>query len=121
MEEMYRLNIVKLKEKHLKFCLTLRKFGSCDIFSTNNEALFQSFCVVLRKFCILADFDDEYEIINELGAGYFAKVYKVRNNLSNQTFAAKMFIKNDKLTRNKVIFLMKILRKPPLNLVLCQQ
>ena len=104
MEEMYRLNIVKFKEKHLKFCLTLRKFGSCDIFSTNDETLFKSFCVVLKKFCILADFDEEYAIVNELGAGYFAKVYKVRNNFSNNTFAAKMFIKNDKLMRNKVIF-----------------
>lgn len=117
MEELYRVNIVKLKEKHLKFCLTLRKFGSCDIFSTNDETLFQTFCFILKKFCILPDFDEEYEILNELGAGYFAKVYKVQNKLSNQIFAAKVFIKNDKLIRNKVILLMKILRTS-LNLAL---
>ena len=108
LEEMYHLNIFKFKEKHLKFCLALQKFGSCNIFSTDDETLFQKFVGILKKFCILSDFDGDYDTLNELGEGYFAKVYKVRNKVSHEIFAAKIFRKNEHLQRNKVIIILKI-------------
>ena len=95
LEEMYQLSYTKDISKPLKYNLALKKFDSFETFSTNESTIFENFLMTLKQYCILPDFSKDYDLLNLIGSGFFAKVYRVRSKLSKQIFAAKVFNKTE--------------------------
>ena len=61
------------------------------ICETKSELI--SWYAKLRKCCILSTFDDDFQLLNKIGKGFSANVYRVKSNLSGKFYAAKIFDK----------------------------
>ena len=48
---------------------------------------------ILKNFCVLSNFNTTYEILEFIGSGHFAEVFSVKNKVTEQLFAAKIFQK----------------------------
>ena len=62
--------------------ISLTKFKNSIFIGTNDNQLFADFVLILKQFCILDNFSQEYEMLDLLGSGHFAHVYLVRHKAS---------------------------------------
>lgn len=86
-----------------KFHITLQKTENFLIFASNNLKIYSEFCQILKKFCILEQFTQKYELVKFLGSGFFAEVHLAKVRATNELFAAKIIKKTDKkFIHNKV-------------------
>ena len=95
------------KKKHLDYTyyITFKKNQRQKTFFVKDGITFAKLLTILKKYCILRNFNENYEILEFLGSGQFAEVYSTRNKNNDQIFAAKIFQKNSsKFSKNKVLF-----------------
>ena len=85
------------------FYITLQKSDNYLTFASCDQKIYRDLIQALRKFCILEDFVQNYEMLDHLGSGHFSNVYLAKNKITNQFFAAKVINKTEeKFQHDKV-------------------
>ena len=93
------------KKRHSEYTyyICFKKFNRSKYFYIEDGQVFIRLMSLLKKYCILINFNSNYEIIEFLGSGHFAEVFSVKNRATEQIFAAKIFQKtNEKFLKNQV-------------------
>ena len=67
---------------------------SVDFYTKDNN-LFKKWKEIISKWCIQSDFHTRFKVLNKLGEGKYAVVYKTINLDTNEKFAVKQFNKAD--------------------------
>ena len=73
-----------------------------------NKKIIKYWIKVLKLYCVAKDFYQSYYILEKLGVGHFAQVFKVESIKKNYLFAAKIINKNEEFEKNKVKYKKKI-------------
>ena len=64
----------KENEMHV-YVFRLEKFGKFHEFFLKDKKIINRWIQILKLYCISTDFDHQYEVLEKLGSGHFAKVY----------------------------------------------
>ncbi len=93
----------KRRHSEYTYYICFKKFNRSKYFYIEDGQVFLGLASMLKKYCILSNFNSNYEIIEFLGSGHFAEVFSVKKRASEQLFAAKIFLKtNKKFQKNQV-------------------
>lgn len=71
-------------------------------FYHKNKKVIKYWIKVLKLYCVANDFYQSYYILEKLGVGHFAQVFKIESIKKNYQFAAKIIKKNEEFEKNKV-------------------
>ena len=63
---------------------------------------------MIKKYSVLTEFEEDYEVIEGLGSGHFATVYKIKSTVNDMFYAAKVIEKEQLTTKNLVIYFLII-------------
>ena len=64
----------KPNETHA-YVFRLEKFGKFHEFFLKDKKIINKWIQILKLYCISSDFDHQYEILEQIGSGHFAKVF----------------------------------------------
>ena len=87
-DKCYFLNFMKGKFNWMLYLVSQENF----------KALFE----ILKKFCVLSNFSDDFEMLGFLGKGHFAEVHSVEKISTKKKFAAKFFKKGSEFEKHSV-------------------
>jgi hypothetical protein len=63
----------KENEMHV-YVFRLEKFGKFHEFFLKDKKIILKWIQILKLYCVSSDFDHQYEILEKVGSGHFAKV-----------------------------------------------
>jgi hypothetical protein len=90
----YTLMSVQQKEQFEPQSIKLIRRNHQLLLSTNDSELMKKMIALLKKICVLTDFNNVYHTMKIIGKGSFAKVYLVANRENNCQYAVKSFSKD---------------------------
>ena len=68
------MDFLKIDYDKSKTWFSLEKFSQRHEFSSNDKDMMKKFISVLKLYCISADFQNNYKILEVLGKGHFSQV-----------------------------------------------
>lgn len=80
-------------KNNFPYFITLDKNSHKWTFFLEDKDLFERTVEILRKYCFLFTFSENYEKLQVVGKGSFSTVFAVKNKMNNQLFAGKFFNK----------------------------
>ena len=78
-----------------------RVFKNFKIFSQGDEVVLYKLKDTFAKYSFQFRLQDEYDMVQEIGKGNYARVYSIRHRLTNKKYACKCFEKKKLLTVDK--------------------
>lgn len=84
--------------------ISLEKFSEHWRFFIEEKKTFVGIMEILKHYCIMSDFETNYETMYFLGKGHFAQVFCVKNRKTKKMFAAKIFRKDDMFFEKNKVF-----------------
>lgn len=107
LEDLFSLKYYKEDFFEYPHHIILQKNENTINFATSSKKSFEELFTILKKYCILDDFNLKYEILEKLGSGYFSIVFEARNKSNGKEFAAKIITKNKEFYQHMQVFLKK--------------
>jgi serine/threonine protein kinase len=102
------LNLTHSKLKYLPADATnsehgfeVTKNGSSFEFYSPDKQTIDNWMMILRSFCVVSDFHEEFKAIKMIGQGSFAKVYLAESRTNRGKYAVKAFSKEGIISQNK--------------------
>ena len=103
---MYHVKSSQEMPQLYKFMISLEKCSEHWKFFIEEKKTYVTLMTILKNYCVMSNFEADYETMYFLGKGHFAQVFCVKNRTTKKIFAAKVFRKDDNLFEiNKVIFI----------------
>ena len=100
---MYHLKSSQEMPQLYKYMISLEKCSEHWKFFVEEKQIYVTLMEILKNYCVMSNFENEYETMSFLGTGHFAQVFCVKNRTTKKIFAAKIFRKDDNLLeKNKV-------------------
>ncbi|EAR90227.3 Serine/Threonine kinase domain protein (macronuclear) [Tetrahymena thermophila SB210] len=99
--EFYESKVKILKNNTYIICL--RQDSSFVELLTENKQIFNEWCVVLRRCCIMLDFHNQFNILKMIGKGGFSRVFLAQDKFSRENYAIKVITKDKLLQQTKGI------------------
>jgi hypothetical protein len=78
-----------------RFLLLVSNGESASHFYFSSPAFWDEQRTALARTAVLLNFHQDFEVLEELGEGSFARVYRVRETKTGEEYAAKMVSKSD--------------------------
>jgi len=73
-----------------KHCFTISSHGNSATFYSKDQAQFNQFLLHMRKFCVMTEFTDNYQVLDVLGSGGYGQVYLVQDKTTKLKYAGKV-------------------------------
>jgi len=69
------------QSKRYKYSLTISSHGNFATFYSKDQKEFNAFLLQMRRYCVMAEFTDNYQVLDVLGRGGYGQVFKICLNL----------------------------------------